>query len=592
MNGIRRRLTLHFAYQAILLFAFVVAAAAVLLLVLVQMLMNQDLKRSFPIGALEMITVEMYAGRDGVVLSDHWQKQLTKRNYWLQLVDENGAVIYSVNAPADLPNRYDTVELLDIRQAKRYRSYDVLTQLDEMTFQKPVLHLLGYVNEDARELEALFGRYARDGLLPDVSRAAVDAELKRQKQTLQIMDAQGDIVLTAGLAIDGADYKPLDLLLMEESQGRFPTSIAVRSDPHSNHVWILHREKTDEYVNRTFLQDVILYIAVLCGFILLVTVFVSVYHGYRYGRPLLLFMGWFSRLGKGMYEETLSGKERKRLYRKNGKLRRRYRLYKEVIDGFYDMAGKLNASEQERKRLEKTREEWMTGISHDLRTPLSSLQGYGHLLESGNYEWSEEELKAMGRTIREKSGYMLELIEDFSLVFQFKNNAVPLEAETIELDEYVRRIVLKHLNDRTLKDVAFQYEGSDTPLPVQANGKWLTRMLDNLIFNAIKHNPAGTTVTVSARKEQGDAVIAVRDDGVGMDEETLRNLFERYYRGTNTEAGTNGAGLGMSIAQHIARAMGGTIEAWSEPGAGTVVTVRLPLSRGKETDAIPSPPLD
>lgn len=592
MNGIRRRLTLHFAYQAILLFAFVVAAAAVLLLVLVQMLMNQDLKRSFPIGALEMITVEMYAGRDGVVLSDHWQKQLTKRNYWLQLVDENGAVIYSVNAPADLPNRYDTVELLDIRQSKQYRSYDVLTQLDEMTFQKPVLHLLGYVNEDARELEALFGRYARDGLLTDASRAAVDAELKRQKQTLQIMDAQGDIVLTAGLAIDGADYKPLDLLLMEESQGRFPTSIAVRSDPHSGHVWILHREKTDEYVNRTFLQDVILYIAVLCGFILLVTVVVSVYHGYRYGRPLLLFMSWFSRLGKGMYEETLSGKERKRLYRKNGKLRRRYRLYKEVIDGFYDMAGKLNASEQERKRLEKTREEWMTGISHDLRTPLSSLQGYGHLLESGNYEWSEEELKAMGRTIREKSGYMLELIEDFSLVFQFKNNAVPLEAETIELDEYVRRIVLKHLNDRTLKDVAFQYEGSDMPLPVQANGKWLTRMLDNLIFNAIKHNPAGTTVTVSAWKEQGDAVIAVRDDGVGMDEETLRNLFERYYRGTNTEADTNGAGLGMSIAQHIARAMGGTIEAWSEPGAGTAVTVRLPLSRGKETDAIPSPPLD
>ncbi len=592
MNGIRRRLTLHFAYQAILLFAFVVAAAAVLLLVLVQMLMNQDLKRSFPIGALEMITVEMYAGKDGVVLSDHWQKQLTKRNYWLQLVDENGAVIYSVNAPADLPNRYDTVELLDIRQAKRYRSYDVLTELDEVTFQKPVLHLLGYVNEDARELEALFGRHARNGLLTDASRAAVDEELKRQKQTLQIMDAQGDIVLTAGLPIDGADYKPLDLLLMEESQGRFPTSIAVRSDPHSGHVWILHREKTDEYVNRTFLQDVILYVAVLCGFILLVTVFVSVYHGYRYGRPLLLFMGWFSRLGKGMYEETLSGKERKRLYRKNGKLRRRYRLYKEVIDGFYDMAGKLNASEQERKRLEKTREEWMTGISHDLRTPLSSLQGYGHLLESGNYEWSEEELKAMGRTIREKSGYMLELIEDFSLVFQFKNNAVPLEAETIELDEYVRRIVLKHLNDRTLKDVAFQYEGSDMPLPVQANGKWLTRMLDNLIFNAIKHNPAGTTVTISAWKEQGDAVISVRDDGVGMDEETLRNLFERYYRGTNTEAGTNGAGLGMSIAQHIARAMGGTIEAWSEPGAGTVVTVRLPLSRGKETDAVPSPPLD
>ena len=87
-------------------------------------------------------------------------------------------------------------------------------------------------------------------------------------------------------------------------------------------------------------------------------------------------------MGKEQYDEVFTEKERKKIFKKKGKIRHRYKLFQEVIQSFYTMTKKLDKAQQERKRLERTREEWMAGISHDLRTPLSTIQGYGHLLES------------------------------------------------------------------------------------------------------------------------------------------------------------------------------------------------------------------
>ncbi|MGO4376574.1 histidine kinase dimerization/phospho-acceptor domain-containing protein, partial [Paenibacillus sp. MCAF20] len=122
----------------------------------------------------------------------------------------------------------------------------------------------------------------------------------------------------------------------------------------------------------------------------------------------------------GQYEEVLTDRDRRRVFRKNGKLRMRYRLYKEVIRSFYRMAEKLAQTEKDRAELEKTREEWMSGISHDLRTPLATIHGYGYILESPSSDWNQEELHEMGRMIREKGDYMLELVADFSHVYQLK----------------------------------------------------------------------------------------------------------------------------------------------------------------------------
>ncbi|MGM0836352.1 MAG: sensor histidine kinase [Bacillota bacterium] len=108
--------------------------------------------------------------------------------------------------------------------------------------------------------------------------------------------------------------------------------------------------------------------------------------------------------------------------------------------------------------------------------------------------------------------------------------------------------------------------------------RWFERMVDNLIYNAINHNPAGTTIMVKLGKSGPPHLkIVIEDDGRGMDEETRKNLFNRYYRVTHTEARTEGSGLGMSIALQIAKLHKGSVSAESVVGRGTVVEIGLPI---------------
>jgi len=576
-RNVKRRLTLHFTYQMLLLFVFVLLMTFTILLVFIQLLVNEDMKQRFPFGSLDVIIMETDVTEKKAVVPKRWVDQLTEQHYWLQVVNSQGNVIYEANTPENVPQAYTTGELLDIQQTKRYGPYEVMMSLDD-SVPNMALFMLGYVNDRSVEVQSIYAKYARDGVLREEAAEQLNEELTKSRHTLQIIDGNGQVQQSVGVPMDRERYAPLELITMEKMKGNFPTVVSVHADRETNTFWVLHQIKRGGYVKQPFMKEVIIAALFIGGAILIATLAFSIYHGYRYGRPLLLFIDWFARLGRGQYEETLSAKDQKRVYRKNGKLRRKYKLYKEVIDGFREMTLRLHTAEQDRIRLEKTREEWMTGISHDLRTPLSSIQGYGHLLESGQYSFTEEELKEMGGTIRDKSDYMIDLIQDFSLAFQLKNKQVPFEVKPVELQEFVRRIVLNYVNDMTMEGTAFQYENEDesTPIRVLANAKCFARMLDNVIINAVKHNPEGTAITVSVGVSGGHAILSVRDDGIGMDEETLLNLFERYYRGTNTEE-KSGAGLGMSIAKSIVLAHNGTIEAASEAGRGTTIAISLPL---------------
>lgn len=317
----------------------------------------------------------------------------------------------------------------------------------------------------------------------------------------------------------------------------------------------------------------LIWIAVL---ILILALSISIWHGYRYGRPLILFAGWFEQMGQGQYDEVLTAKDKRKVFRRNGTMRTRNRLYQEVIQAFYQMTHQLAQIERDRKRLEKEQAEWMSGISHDLRTPLATIQGYGYMLEKLPEQWSQEEMRIMGATIREKGDYMLELISDFSLIHQLKQSDSIMVRRDIDLAELVRCSVLKYVNDATMSEYLFHYTGEeDSPL-IQGDVTWLQRLMDNLLSNAVKHNPPGTTITVNLIRVNGQACIRVLDNGNGMDEETLHHLFNRYYRGTNTEESTDGSGLGMSIAKTIVEAHGGEIKVQSKIGQGTEFEILLP----------------
>lgn len=573
---LRRRLTFHFTYQLIAFSLFMFLFLIALLFVLIKHLANEDIQRNFPSGVLSSITTETVTEDGVVMLEGYWKELLRERDMWLQVVDMKGRVIHATNTTKDVPSSYSVNRLLEIKEERRLGKYTMEWEMD-LTYKDPLLFLLGRIDESTDRLRFWVSEYAKSGLPDPSQRNQFIADLQEAGGYVHVIDGEGAIKDSIGDSTsDKKSYHPLEIMSMQEEPGAYATHVNVYRDKGSGMTWVYHTPQDGTIGKQPIMNELLRVVLWVCIAVFAVSVAISIWHGYRYSRPLLLFTGWFERMGRGSYEEVLTPKDRKKVFRKNGKLRTRYKLYKEVIHSFYHMAEQLAATERERKRLERNREDWMSGISHDLRTPLSSIQGYGYMLESAPEDWSPAELREMGTVIREKGDYMLELIDDFSLIFRLKTEVRPQDMCPLDLNELVRRCVLKYVNDATLDGVTFQFHGGDEPVYTSGSSKWLHRLMDNLISNAVKHNPAGITVSVGVEKHPSGAAIIVNDNGVGMDEETKQNLFERYYRGTNTEGSIDGSGLGMSIAKAIVEAHEGKIEIESEEGKGTSIQVLLP----------------
>ncbi|GGN90851.1 sensor histidine kinase [Saccharibacillus kuerlensis] len=575
---IARRLGLHFTIQFLMTWLSVILTIFVCLFAILHYLGNEQLRSSSPAGILESLSTEAIVNDNSVEIPSFWPEQLVELEYWLQIVNDQGEVIYASNVPEEIPGRYTSSQLLLINDTGRLNKHRLATFYEDLAGIR-IFYLLGREDVNGEMLREWFNEYAEGGQIPVSVQTLLGNQASNLGASLRVLDNKGRTIQSIGSDTNLEAYGALDLIKLRNAPGKSDTELAYYYDPFSEYTWLLEWPKPNtQTANQPMFRTLIIVSSIVGGSILLLTFGVSAWHGYRYGGPLLLFMRGFERMGRGEYEQVFTEKERRKIFRKNGRFRARYKLYREVIAGFSDMADELARARNERLRLEQSREEWMAGISHDLRTPLAAVQGYGHLLESGQFQWSNEELRNMGGVIREKSGYMLELLQDFSLTFELKNHTPGENLEPLELNEFVRRTVLRYVNDASLHNAVFDFEENQTPVIILANSKWFQRLLDNLISNAVKHNDSGTEIVLCVRKCGNEAVIEVRDNGSGMDEETKSRLFDRYYRGTNTDEGVDGAGLGMSIAYAVVTAHKGTITVDSKPGKGTLIILTFPLA--------------
>ncbi|UHA60820.1 HAMP domain-containing histidine kinase [Metabacillus litoralis] len=580
MRVVKRRLTFHFLLQYIGITLLISTIFVALLILLIWFISTEDLKRSFPTGALESISTETSITDGKADISKGWEEQLQKKDMWFQIVDENGKEIASSNKPPDIKDTYTLSEILKIEEDQRFKGYSVYTELDTFSYNEPYYYLLGFRDMTYEQLQKLIEKYSQNGEMGKSNANLLEKEMGKSN-TLHLVNEEGKVVQSFGKDLNIEHYNPIEILTREKAPGLYNTRVSVIHDQKTNRIWVLHSKNNmkEAYTEQTFYRDILIAFIIVGVIILLITISIAVWHGFRYGRPIIIFTSWLERMEHGQYQEVLTENERKRIFRKNGKVKVRYRLYQEVFQAFYNMAETLSSTEKERKRLDQTREEWMTGISHDLRTPLASVQGYGHLLESDKYEWSNDEIKDMGKVIREKGEYMLGLVEDFSLAFQLKNNSLYYLKERILLNDFLKDVVQKYKNDRMLGNVNISFVEEVKNIELDISRKWFERIFDNLIMNAIKHNPPNTAIFVTLKKaiDPQFVEIAVEDQGVGMNEEMQENLFERYFRGTNTEEKVDGAGLGMSIAKEIVKLHNGEIQVTSAVGEGTVIKLRFPV---------------
>lgn len=322
-------------------------------------------------------------------------------------------------------------------------------------------------------------------------------------------------------------------------------------------------------------------ITVLCITLLLI---IALMFGIQMGRPVLYILKWVEGISKGIYQEPSddSGRSAFRSISSN-QLRREYKVHEELIMAVQSLSSSLQENENRRKQLDNSREEWIAGVSHDMKTPLSSVKGYADILASGKYSFDEKETRHYAGIIGEKAAYMENLIEDLNLTFAISNNALPINLEKENLVELVRRSVIDLINSGISDHVNIDFlNDEEDKILYPVDKMWFKRAIDNLLWNAVHHNDSSVKITVNISCEPGEydfAPVNIRlsDNGKGMTKEQKERIFERYYRGTSTSAvQVKGSGLGTAIAKQLIQANGGNITANSSVGHGTEFMIHLP----------------
>jgi len=232
----------------------------------------------------------------------------------------------------------------------------------------------------------------------------------------------------------------------------------------------------------------------------------------------------------------------------------------------------------ELRKLESLRQEFVANVSHELKTPLSSIKAYSETLLSGAIG-DEDNNRRFVERIDEQSERLQDLIMDLLSIAQIESGQQAFEIDSVNLAEVAATCIAGQQRAADAKQITLACEGLDQDSRVSADAEGLRQILNNLIDNAIKYTPDGGTVTLTCRHDQTDVIIQVRDTGIGIESELLPRVFERFYRvdkARSREVG--GTGLGLSIVKHLTQSFGGQVDVSSQPGEGTVFTVVLPAA--------------
>jgi signal transduction histidine kinase len=222
-------------------------------------------------------------------------------------------------------------------------------------------------------------------------------------------------------------------------------------------------------------------------------------------------------------------------------------------------------------------------ISHDLRSPLTAIQGYAHLLnrrlrgvDIPDAERITRGLSHIDKATSRMASQIQELLDVASLQ---AGKSIKLNYGRLDLMAMVQRVIEAH--QQTLSVLALRFETVLTTMQAAGDEARLERVLDNLITNAIKYSPDGGEIVVSLaqdmRGEQRWAVVVVRDQGLGIPEGELPHIFEPFRRASNVAAKISGTGLGLASVRQIIEQHGGTISVSSQEGSGTTFVIQLPL---------------
>jgi signal transduction histidine kinase len=242
------------------------------------------------------------------------------------------------------------------------------------------------------------------------------------------------------------------------------------------------------------------------------------------------------------------------------------------------MAARLQAVRDREQRVEETRRDLITTVSHDLRTPLANLRAMVEAIDDRVVS-DPPTMRRYASHMRRAVAQLSSLVDDLFELVQVDAGAIEAEAERARLDVVVASAVATVEAEAERKGVllATDVRGIEGAMCSPR----VSRVLQNLLVNAVRHTPADGTIRLEGRRDTDALRLVVEDTGEGISEADLPHVFDPFYRADAARTG-DGAGLGLALAERIVHALGGAIEVDSGPDRGARFDVRLPLTAEPE----------
>lgn len=249
------------------------------------------------------------------------------------------------------------------------------------------------------------------------------------------------------------------------------------------------------------------------------------------------------------------------------------KIYLSPIENGNELTGiiMLVLDVNDEKKAEKLRREFSANVSHELKSPLTSISGYAELIKNGMVK--EEDIKKFSGIIFDEAGQMLRLIDNIIMISKLDERPQLKSEEEVSIKETIENILKLYKGKIDAKNLTVESHIEDG-LKKNVPLGMLSELYRNLISNAIKYNKDGGKLTISVEKRGDNIISKISDTGIGLEKDEIPRIFERFYmvdKGRNRN--TNSTGLGLSIVKHIVEDMGGSIDVMSEVGKGTTMKV-------------------